>query len=67
MAENTHRPCPYCQEPVQHTAVACPHCQRDIGPGHSLKAAGEQMKAIGCGLTLLITVPFILFALASSC
>lgn len=60
------RTCPYCRESVQEAAVACPHCQRDIGPGHALKTAGESLQAIGCGLTLLITVPLVLLVLATA-
>jgi hypothetical protein len=60
------RVCPYCREPVKDEAVACPHCQRDIGPGHTLKTAGAALQSIGCGLTLLITVPVILLMLAAS-
>jgi zinc-ribbon domain len=51
--------CPYCAEDVQNDAVVCKHCQKDIGPGHGLQAAGQKMQAVGCALTLLITVPIL--------
>jgi hypothetical protein len=62
------RTCPYCAEAVKPEAVVCPHCRKDIGPGHRMKDTGQKLQAIGCGLTLLVTVPIILVLfLARSC
>jgi hypothetical protein len=58
--------CPYCAEAVQDAAVVCPHCRKNIGPGHQLETAGKNLQAIGCALTLLFTVPFILLMLFGS-
>lgn len=60
--------CPYCAEAVQDAAIVCPHCRKNIGPGHSLETLGKNLQSLGCALTLLITVPVILLLLlAGSC
>lgn len=60
--------CPYCAETdLANDATVCKHCGKEIGPGHQLKAAGQQMQAIGCGLTLLITIPIVLLVLLGTC
>ena len=65
----TVKTCPYCAEAdLAVDAIVCKHCGKDIGPGSGLKEAGQNMQAIGCALTLLITVPIVLMVLlASAC
>lgn len=58
--------CPHCAETdLQDDATTCKHCGKDIGPGSGLVAAGQAMSAIGCLLTLLITVPIVLLMVAA--
>ena len=58
------RTCPHCREDVKDGATVCPHCQRQIS---TVAIVGEGLQAAGCILTLLITVPILLFVLLSSC
>lgn len=60
--------CPYCAETVQDAATVCPHCRKNIGPGHAVAAVGKGMMGIGCGL-IILTVPLALLAIliASRC
>lgn len=32
LAEQVHRDCPHCKEPMRRDASVCPHCQRDSEP-----------------------------------
>ena len=61
--------CRYCAETdLAKDAIVCKHCGKDIGPGSGMKEVGQNMQAIGCALTLLITVPIVLMVLlASAC
>jgi hypothetical protein len=55
--------CPYCAGELQDDALVCNHCGRHISLGHGLRASGEKLRTIGCGLTLLITLPIIVLLL----
>ena len=42
--------------------------EKKLGPGHTLETIGKNMVGVGCGLTLLVTVPIVLlFLLALAC
>lgn len=51
--------CPFCAEDIQDAAVVCKHCGKHIGPGWKLSTSGQTLKALGCGLTLLLTIPIL--------
>ena len=36
------RTCPYRAEDVKPEAVVCPHCRKDIRPGHKVKSRGGE-------------------------
>lgn len=55
--------CPHCAGPLQNEAVTCTHCGRSIGVGHGLRASGEKLRVIGCGVTLLIAIPIVVILL----
>jgi hypothetical protein len=60
--------CPYCAAQLQDDAVICTHCGRSIGIGRGLRASGEKLRMIGCGLALLIGVPIlVLLLMAGRC
>lgn len=51
------KPCHECKQPVSTTATKCPHC----GAPSKAMAIADGMKALGGCLTLLVTVPILLF------
>jgi hypothetical protein len=53
------KPCRECGKSVSAEAKACPHCGVQW-PGDKMRAAGNKLLGIGCALTLLITLPFLL-------
>jgi hypothetical protein len=59
--------CRFCAEDVQDAAVVCRHCKKNIQPGaqraEGLKKVGAAMSGCGCLLTLLVTIPIVLFIL----
>jgi uncharacterized membrane protein YvbJ len=55
--------CPYCAAALRDDALVCTHCGRHISLGQGLRASGEKLRTIGCGLALLITVPIIVLLL----
>jgi hypothetical protein len=57
--------CPYCAGELQDDAVTCTHCGRTIGVGQGLRASGEKLRMIGCGLALLIVVPIVVLLLVA--
>jgi len=60
--------CRYCKSEVPKDAITCKFCTKDIGPGSALKETGQAIQGCGAILTLLITVPIVLFFLfAKSC
>jgi hypothetical protein len=55
------KPCRECGKEVSDTATKCPHCGIDH-PASAAAGCGAQMQRVGCALTLLVTVPVLLFA-----
>lgn len=53
--------CPECKKEVSSEAKACPHC------GKPLPKIADMMGSLGCFLTLFVTIPIIIFALAGGC
>lgn len=52
-------PCRECGAEVSKTAKKCPQCGVDH-PANKVAAFGQNVTRIGCALTILITLPFIL-------
>ena len=70
------QPCRECGKEISTETSACPHCgaghpttgpssdtAKRLASAESLKATGEAMGALGCLLTLLVTVPILIIVL----
>lgn len=58
--------CRECGKEVAKSAKQCPHCGVEW-PANKVQAVASNMQKLGCALTLLITIPFLIFVFASSC
>lgn len=54
------KPCRKCGKQVSESAEACPNCG-EPHPANTLAMVGESLQSIGCLLTLIITMPILLF------
>lgn len=52
--------CQECGREVSDQAKTCPHCG---APPTKLQVVGKSLETIGCLLTLLVTIPILLFML----
>jgi DNA-directed RNA polymerase subunit RPC12/RpoP len=53
--------CPHCGEQILATATKCKHCKSEVGFAAALEQTGKAMEGCGCALTLLVTVPILIF------
>ncbi len=76
LKDNESEICPYCGGGTEPGFVKCKHCGSDLTGAQEqaaaelagigkLEAAGSAMYSIGCILTLLVTVPIIIFFLVA--
>ncbi len=72
LKENESNICPYCGGGAEPGFVKCKHCGSDLtgvqeqaaaelAGLNKLEAAGSAMSSVGCILTLLVTVPILIF------
>ena len=54
------KPCRECGKEFSTEAAFCPNCGAP-GAAERAKRVGATMQSIGCVLTLLITIPFLIF------
>ena len=61
------KPCRECENPVSITAGFCPKCGAKMpalsATGPLLESIGQGLMGVGCLLTILITIPALLFLL----
>lgn len=53
-------PCRECGKEVSTTAKTCPHCGTQW-PANKAALIGQGMQSCGCIMTLLITIPILIF------